>query len=239
MAAKGIAAAPHPIEHPRSLTDLVRERVRGLIVDGTFELGEMISEERLSAALGVSRSPVRDALNELKAIGLVVVIPKKGSFVFDPSLDDVAAICEYRGILEFSAAKLAAERASAAALVELRDAMARMKVALADDDPVAYGQYDTAFHQIFFRHAANPFLAEAYALVSSRIAALRTHLTASYVDRRQRSFDEHGRLVGYFAAGDMAGFNALLQGHILLTKEVYVLEINRRLDELKSRGIQL
>lgn len=239
MAAQGPSGATGFIEHPRSLTDLVRERVRGLIVDGSFGLGEMISEDRLAAALGVSRSPVRDALNELKAIGLVVVIPKKGSFVFDPSLEDVEKICEYRSLLEAAAAGLAATHARDAALSDLRAALGLMDAALAADDPIAYGHHDTAFHQALFRRAANPFLADAYGLVSSRIAALRTHLTASYADRRQRSFGEHAQLIDLFAAGDMPGFNALLQAHVLLTRDVYVQAINQRLHDKEPRRIKL
>lgn len=239
MAAQGPTGTTGLIEHPRSLTDLVRERVRGLIVDGSFGLGEMISEDRLAAALGVSRSPVRDALNELKAIGLVVVIPKRGSFVFDPSLDDVEKICEYRSLLEAAAAGLAAQHGHEAALADLRATLARMEAALAADDPIAYGHHDTAFHQVLFHHAANPFLADAYGLVSSRIAALRTHLTVSYADRRQRSFGEHAQLIDLFAAGDLSSFNALLQAHVLRTRDVYVQAINQRMTNKEPRRIKL
>ena len=79
-----------PIAPAKSVADQVRDGLRDAIVDGQFAMGENISEERLTALFGVSRSPVRDALNALKFIGLVEILPKRGSFVFLPGAAEVA-----------------------------------------------------------------------------------------------------------------------------------------------------
>ena len=88
------------VEQPKSLTEIVTDRLRQAIIDGEFGLGEAISEETLAASFGVSRTPVRDALMQLQLAGLVVVQSKRGSFVFRPSLADAVALCDYRTMLE-------------------------------------------------------------------------------------------------------------------------------------------
>lgn len=75
------------LEHPKALTSMVTESLRQAIIDGDFQLDESMSEDQLSAVFGVSRSPVREALKALEFEGLVEVRPKRGSFIFAPSIE--------------------------------------------------------------------------------------------------------------------------------------------------------
>ena len=75
------------LERPRSLTDLVAEELRLGIINGQIELGSNLSEARIANDLGVSRTPVREALNKLETDGLLIVEPQRGSRVF--SLESV------------------------------------------------------------------------------------------------------------------------------------------------------
>src|SRR6185503_16160600 len=77
-----------------ALASLVEERLRDAIMYGALGLGEAISEDRLATMLGVSRTPVREALTALQLQGLVVIQPQRGSFVFEPTERDLAEICE-------------------------------------------------------------------------------------------------------------------------------------------------
>ena len=95
------------LEPPKSRARLVCERLRDAIIDGGFALGSMIPEETLAQSFGVSRTPVREALNLLQIQGLVVIRPQVGSFVFSPSVADIEALCRFRMILEPRAAELA------------------------------------------------------------------------------------------------------------------------------------
>ena len=88
------------IETPKSLAIQVGQRLREAIIDGQFALGEMIPEETLAATFGVSRTPVREALNQLQSLGLVIVRPQRGSYVFKASEADVAALCQFRCVIE-------------------------------------------------------------------------------------------------------------------------------------------
>jgi len=95
------------LDAPKSLSQRVLLRLRHAIIDGEFALGAPISEEMVAQSFGVSRTPVREALNQLQAQGLLVIRPQVGSFVFTPSAADISALCSFRIIIEPRAAELA------------------------------------------------------------------------------------------------------------------------------------
>ena len=219
------------IDKPKSLTETVVERLRYAIINGEIGLGENISEEKLAVSLGVSRTPVRDALSLLQLQGLVTVRSKKGSFVFTPTIDDVVLICEYREILEVNAAELAIRRAKRALIDAMKETVSDMTAAMKVEDHVAYGQLDTSFHQLFFIHCGNPYLEDAYNLTSGRIAALRTHLTRSVEKLRELSFAEHKRFVELLEVEDFDAFRELLRRHIDDTLEIYIKALNSKAEK--------
>ncbi len=201
------------IVQPPSLATMVADRLRMAIIDGEFALGENISEERLCAAFGVSRSPVRDALNALQFTGLVEVRPKRGSFVFNPSEADVAMLCDYRFLLEREAALMAVRVARDAVAEGLKAAIGAMSEAQARDDRRAYGHADTAYHHVFFEHCGNDLVREAHALAEARLATLRTLLTAPFDERRRSGLSQHRQMADQLLSGDHAGFIASLRLH--------------------------
>lgn len=208
------------IEAPRSLTAMIIDRLERAIVEGEFGLGAMISEETLAKSFGVSRTPVRDALAALAGTGLVVILNKKGSFVFQPTIEDTAILCEYRTILEIQAVRLCHARARTEALASWREAIAEMDRA-STDDAVAYGRADSRFHRALFDHCGNAYLADAYRLAAGKVAALRTHLTARSRPRRDTSYEEHRAMADLFEAGDIPALETLLAEHIDRTRKVY------------------
>ncbi len=210
------------VEQPKSLTEIVTDRLRQAIIDGEFGLGEAISEETLAASFGVSRTPVRDALTQLQLAGLVVVQSKRGSFVFRPSLADAVALCDYRIMLETGAARMAYARAKGPTLQALNNAVSDMKTARTSRDATAYGHADTRFHQALFDHTENSYLCDAYRLASGRIAALRTHLTAKSSERRDVSFQEHKKILDLFGKGNLEELTKCLTEHIDRTRVVYI-----------------
>jgi DNA-binding GntR family transcriptional regulator len=209
------------ITPPRSLADIAAGQIREAIVTGAFKLGENISEDRLVAQMGISRTPIRDAMAILSREGLVTVRPKRGSFVFETSLDDLAAICDYRQMLEAQGARAAIRRDRYGYLARLGAVVTRMKDALARNNAVEYGRLDTAFHQAAFDHCGNSYLRDSYSLVDGRIAALRANITAPYEARRAESMDEHGRMLDLLVREDFAAFDAALTVHVQRTADVY------------------
>ena len=179
-----------PIDQPKSLTDLAVARLREAIVEGDLALGERLSEAGLAAALGISKTPVREALARLQTEGLVTISPRRGTFVFMVSGEEVRAISELRLTLEATALRLALARNRCRFVADLSEVVERMTAAHAQDDVRGYLRLDSAFHEQFFRHCDNGYLAEAYRLIVAKIAALRTHLSVRPL-QIEDSYGEH------------------------------------------------
>jgi DNA-binding GntR family transcriptional regulator len=216
------------IDTPKSLAAIVAQRLREAIVDGEFGLGTMIPEESLATSFGVSRTPVREALNLLQLQGLVVIRPQRGSYVFEPSEADIAALCEFRCVVEPHAAELAHRHERDATLAALQSAIDEMESARAARDPVRYGRADTKLHEAFFEHCGNPYLQAAYATAATKIAALRTHLSAPADVLHARGFEQHTELFELFRAGDFAAFGTLMRQHVTGTRDNYVNNLKGR-----------
>src|SRR5579871_787706 len=95
------------MERPKSLTAIAKENIRHAIVAGELAFGSQLSESALALRMGVSKTPVREALLQLKLEGLVDIQPQSGTFVFSPTEDEVRDICRFREIVELSALELA------------------------------------------------------------------------------------------------------------------------------------
>jgi DNA-binding GntR family transcriptional regulator len=209
------------IEAPKSLASIVAQRLREAIIDGDFALGGMIAEESLAESFGVSRTPVREALNQLQSMGLVVIRPQRGSYVFEPSEDDIAAICEFRCMVEPRAAELAYRHNRDATADALRAAISEMESARATRDSVRYGRADTKLHEAFFDHCGNPYMQAAYETAAARIATLRTHLSAPGDVAHSSGFEQHSQLLTLFLAGNFPAFEALMRLHVTGTRDNY------------------
>lgn len=209
------------VEQPKSLVTIVEDRLRSAIIDAEMRFGESLSEEALSEALGVSRTPVREALARLQLQGLVTIVPKKGTFVFAPTEEDVAELCVFRFMLETQALRECLAKAREPALAAMTEALAAMEAAQAGGSRRDYARADTGFHEVFFRHCGNRYLANAYRGVSGRVAALRTHLSVPLEGEQERSMAEHRQMVEAFAAGRLADLDSILYRHIMRAWDVY------------------
>ena len=81
------------IKRPDSLSKTAEEHIRNGIINGTFQLGESLPEVKLSNAMGISKTPIREALSALNLQGLVQIFPHRGAFVFSLSQEDVMQLC--------------------------------------------------------------------------------------------------------------------------------------------------
>lgn len=209
-----------PIERPRSLTETVLTQLREAIVSGDLELGSALSERVLAMKLAVSKTPVREALAQLRLEGLVRIYPQRGAYVFTLSAREVIEICEFRQTLETAALRLAVERRPNDLVDELRAVVAEMEVARGRKDTRAYLRADTRFHQVFFRHCGNSYLVDTYELHIGKIAALRTHLAVKPL-HTEMSYAEHCELTELLANGQLSKALDVLDVHIHRTKTTY------------------
>jgi len=98
------------LKRPQSLRELALEHLRANIVNGNLKMGQLLSERSISEELGVSKSPVREALAQLRDEGLVTIEPQKGAKVFSLTDEEVEQICDFRQAIETAAFELALSR---------------------------------------------------------------------------------------------------------------------------------
>lgn len=211
-------------ERPKSLAQTVLTHLRSSIVHGDLELGRLLSERQLADELGVSKTPVREALAELRNEGLVRIFPHRGAFVFSLSAREVAELCEFRVALETAALKLAVSRNPDAFAAGLAPIVTDMAAAQRRGDRRAYLELDTLYHATFFEHCDNRYLLECYERNVGKIAALRTHLAIKPLHTKL-SFQEHRQMLETIRKGDVATTLAVLDAHIGRTRETYSAEI--------------
>ena len=209
-----------PIERPASLAESTVKRLRQAIVSGALELGQPLSERQLAELLEVSKTPVREALAQLRLEGLVRILPQRGAFVFTLSQQEVVEICELRQALEASALRLAMERNPERFREALAAVVERMRKTRARRDVKAYLNEDTRFHECFFEHCGNSLMAQNYAMFVGKIAALRTHL-AHKPQHTELSFREHEEMLDAVSRRATAAALTVLDIHIARTKETY------------------
>ncbi len=214
-----------PISRPKSLKELALEHLRDCIVDGTLEMGQALSERGISEELGVSKSPVREALAHLRDEGLVIIEPQKGARVFTLSEAEVEQICDFREAIETAAFELALRRNPKALADDMKHVVSEMTAAQSRRDMKRYLALDTQFHQLIFQHSGNHYLRASYERYVGKIAALRTHLS-SLPQHTELSYEEHKNLAMAVSREDMTEIRTLLRMHINRTRQAYSIAIN-------------
>jgi len=204
------------------LTEHVVQRLRHAIMDGELPMGAALSESKLAAALGISRSPVRDALAALARQGLIVVEPQRASFVFLPTQQDIRSLCEFRCMLEVQAMRLAVERQYAQTLAQLHAVAQDVTRAIRARDNLRRARADSAFHAVAIANSGNPYLHHAWQLVAGKVGALRANLAQPAMQAQSNA--EHLDIVAKLKARDIDGALDALQTHILKMSDRYSVE---------------
>jgi len=208
----GAAAPVDPIGR-RPLHEEVAERLRDWITEGRLPAGARLNERVLCQSLGVSRTPLREALKVLAAQRLVDLHPNRGAAVAAPSADDVRHLFELMAALEGLSGELAALRRDEAQLREIRALHFEMLAAHARDDLPGYYRVNRAIHEAINRCARNPMLTQTYHSVNLRIQHLRFRSNFNRA-RWDAAVAEHQRMLEALASRDAAGLRRLLEQHL-------------------------
>lgn len=161
------------VERPKLLTDVAVERIREAIVCGELQLGEQVSEAQLALRMGISKTPVREALLRLKIEGLVEIHPQRGTFVFELNEEQVRHLCAFRTMIETSALRDAMLKDTSALVSDLKNLVSEMKKAEKSKALQELAALDMAFHHTFLKHSPSAYLKGAYKLVWYQLSALR------------------------------------------------------------------
>lgn len=204
---------PDPADRDRhgSAADYAHAALRDSILARRLRPGQRMREVELTEWLGISRTPVRQALARLEIEGLLTLQPRLGLVV--ATLDDEAMeeLYEIRSVLEAAAAGMAVRHATPRDLDALRDLVAR-EAALPADPDLRFG-HNLEFHAAIYRAAHNRFLVKSLGALNDAIALLGS-TTMAVEGRVDAALDEHRALVEAIAARDKARAEALARDHI-------------------------
>jgi DNA-binding GntR family transcriptional regulator len=182
-----------------TLRDQVLTELRRRIVEAEYGPGERLREDRLASDFGVSRNPVREALRVVEAEGFVHVEPRRGAVVAVPDERTMRELFAVRALLEPLAARLAAERASRADLVALRELLDAAREATDDGDYARVAELNTALHARVAELSGNRWVVQFSATMYRHVQWV-FRLGAPV--RAVHSWEEHVRLVEALEAGD-------------------------------------
>ena len=213
------------LTRPKSLTDLAHDSIRRLIVGGELPMGTQLSESTLAGQLGISKTPVREALLRLRVDGLIDIQPQRGTFVFSLTPRQVQEICVFREAIEVTAVKLALEGRRTEMVKALQANVREMALARKAGNFKAIRLLDEAFHQAIVDHCANAYMQQAHQMIASKIGALRARLpeASEQVDHCQQN---HATIVGLMREGRIAPTQRALALHIRDTLESYCAATN-------------
>lgn len=205
-----------PIAPRRSLADEAADRLREAILLEQLPPGTPVPERELSEAMGISRTPLKDALRILEVEGLIDYGPTRRPRVADPSLDELRDYITVLGALEALAGEIACSVATDAELATIRELAERMEAG--DVEPLAFFHLDMDFHGAIVAAARNAPLAETHRQYNARLWRAR-FLSSRQIDRRDNTLAEHGRIVAALMARDGAATGQALRAHLRSTIE--------------------
>ena len=217
-----------------SLRDKAVQRVRSEIVSGRSAPGTMYSVPTLSEELGISTTPVREALLELSRGGLIAPRRNRGFQVQSVSLNDLNNLFAVRTLLErFLVVTLAGQGLTDTA--DLRERADAIAAAVGADDVPAYLETDRAFHLAFAERAGNPLLTR---LVMELRDGMRLYGVDSAAGRERQvaSVAEHYRFIELAAAGDVGAIAALAERHITDWQPVFTAALAKTRSGPVARG---
>jgi DNA-binding GntR family transcriptional regulator len=215
------------VERPKSLTDLAAERIRDGIVAGPLQFGDALSESVLASTLGMSKTPVREALLRLKSEGLVEIHPQRGTYVFQLDDKEVEHICQFRSMIECEALKDAMQHRHADLVRALDQCLADMGAAFAHGQHADFALLDTRFHNALVEHCENSYLKTAYSLVAAQITALRYRLPVEN-DQVTHCQENHDIVVEAIRHMEVDRAQDILRGHIQNTLHAYLIASRSR-----------
>ncbi|MBK5942641.1 MAG: GntR family transcriptional regulator [Halorhodospira halophila] len=192
------------------VADLLRER----IFRQELSPGDRVDELALAEELGVSRTPVREALKILDADGLVTLEPHRGCRVRELSQDDLAHLFPVMAVLEGLIARECVERIDQQAVDELFELHEQLEAAAADGDIDRYYEHNYRFHTRLQELCGNPYL-QRVAAELRRILILARHRQLRTPGRLQASLGEHRQLMEAFRDRDPEAADACMKGHLL------------------------
>ena len=195
------------------LRDVVFNTLRRAILKGELKPGERLMEIALAEKLGVSRTPIREAIRKLELEGLVIMIPRRGAQVANITEKDLTDVLEVRCCLEEMAIEKACGRMTEEELEELSDAEAQFQGLLEEGDLTKLAEADVEFHEIIYRAAENKRLLQVLNNLREQIYRYRVEYLKDE-KTRQRLVKEHQEMLEAIRDRDVEKAKRIASDHI-------------------------
>lgn len=205
----------------QNMADAVYESLREAIFSRDFAPGQRVNVDALRHQLGVSRTPLKDALKRLAMEGLIRIVPRQGTFVTELRADEMAEVCDVRCVLELYAVEQGIPRLTAEQLARLQAHVEGLRDTLAADgscaDHLAFVAHDQGFHRVIVEAAGNRKLQELYEALNVHIQVARVY----YMDpdkRIEQVGREHQAILRAYQARDVAAAKEAVAEHLKTAK---------------------
>jgi DNA-binding GntR family transcriptional regulator len=208
---------PPPVQRPAPLRQAVYDALLEMIISHELQPGEHLVESDLAAQLGVSRQPVREALQRMQSEGWVDLRPALGAFVHVPTEDEADQLLVVRTLLEAESARLAAEKATHEQIERLWQLHRSGEAALATDDQEGLVAANAALHTEIVSMSGNKVLADLIGSVDRRV---RWYYLPIARARGKDAWDEHAEVIDAIARGNARQAGDLMRRHTERTREM-------------------
>lgn len=197
------------------------------ICSGKYRPGQWLQENEVAAQLSVSRSPVREALRQLAADGLVVEIPNKGVFVKEFTSRDIEEVFDLRVLLENYAIGHLKDNLSTAGMKQLMACLAQMEQAHAQNDLRRYIDQDAQLHSLLVELSGNSLLSSIYSRIHSMNQQFRIYSLVSK-KRFDESIEEHRDMIHRLLTGNTQEAQVINRRHLQLAREKIIEHLAQR-----------
>ena len=197
-----------------SRADSVYGWIKGAIQQGRLKPGQRLREEALAQELGVSRTPVREALRRLEAEGLIEPLPRQGLVVRNPPEEDLADLCVVREALEGLAGRLAAQSITRAELYRLEELYTETERAVRAGDVGRLAALNDEFHRVVWQASRNRYLARQLHQLREFIFRVQGRTTLDYPGRAVEMLREHRALLDAIRSADTETAERVAREHM-------------------------
>jgi DNA-binding GntR family transcriptional regulator len=224
-----------PFLKRENLRDAVIRLIEEALLMGELSPGSRIVEAELARQAGISRGPVREAIQQLVGEGVLVQYPSRGTFVVQWTPQAVEEAYTLRAVLERLAIQEAAKRAKPEDIAQLQAIVDEMAVHARDGDDRALVRLDVRFHEHLYALSGHSLLQEVLARLRRRLYALMG-MDEGYMLHKDEMARDHQRIVDALRAGDPALAGEVISAHILAVGAEVVEQVRRRTEESNETG---
>ncbi|WP_198539316.1 GntR family transcriptional regulator [Streptomyces graminilatus] len=198
---------------PPPAADRVYSHVKEGVLDRRYEGGTLLTEGELAEAVGVSRTPVREALLRLEVEGLIKLYPKKGALVLPVSAQEIADVVETRQLVEEHAIRKAVP-ASPRLIARLTELLEQQREQAAEGDFAGAAVTDRCFHAEIVRSGGNEILSRLYDQLRDRQLRMGVAVMHAHPDRITKTLAEHQEILDALRSGDPEAAVAIVHRHV-------------------------